>query len=89
MEISYFDRKIETARREDLTRHQTKRTQVVLSEVLATNPFYRKKLREAGFTDARDLTSLAELTLSPFTRKLKVRHVTTPSPPIPWDDALI
>ena len=33
--------------------HQVKRILGVLNEALATNPFYGKKLREAGFTDAR------------------------------------
>ena len=69
MDITYFDRKTETARRKDLARHQTARMQGVLREVLETNPFYGKKLREAGLTNARDFTSLTEVTWLPFTRK--------------------
>jgi phenylacetate-CoA ligase len=69
MEITYFDRKIETASREDLAQHQTARMQGVLREVLASNPFYGRKLREAGLADARDFTSPNDMTRLPFTQK--------------------
>jgi phenylacetate-CoA ligase len=80
MDIKYFDRKIETARREDLARHQTARMQGLLREVLATNPFYGKKLRQAGFTDARDFGSPTETTQLPFTQKQELveDHVAHP-----------
>jgi phenylacetate-CoA ligase len=69
MDITYFDRKIETASREDLAQHQTARMQGVLREVLASNPFYGRKLREAGLADARDFTSPNDMTRLPFTQK--------------------
>jgi phenylacetate-CoA ligase len=81
MDIMYFDRKIETARPKDLARHQTTRMQGLLREVLATNPFYGKKLHEAGFTDARDLTSLAEITRVPFTHKQELAEDQMAHPP--------
>ncbi len=81
MDIKYFDRKIETARREDLARHQTTRIHGVLREVLATNPFYGKKLREAGFTDARDFTSLTEIARLPFTHKQELVEDQMAHPP--------
>jgi phenylacetate-CoA ligase len=81
MDIAYFDRKIETARREDLARHQTARMQGMLREVLATNPFYRKKLREAEFTDAREFSSLAEITRLPFTQKQELAEDQMAHPP--------
>jgi phenylacetate-CoA ligase len=81
VDITYFDRKIETARRKDLARHQTARMQGVLREVLTTNPFYGKKLREAGFTDARDLTSLAEVTRLPYTQKQELVEDQMAHPP--------
>jgi phenylacetate-CoA ligase len=81
MDIKYFDRKIETARRKDLARHQTTRMQGVLREVLATNPFYGKKLREAGFTDARDFTSPTEITRLPFTHKQELVEDQMAHPP--------
>ncbi len=81
MDVSYFDRKIETATREDLAHHQTARMKGVLREVLATNPFYGEKLREAGFTDARDLPSLDEVDRLPFTRKQELVEDQEAHPP--------
>jgi phenylacetate-CoA ligase len=81
MDITYFDRKIETARREDLAQHQTTRMQHLLHEVLAANPFYGKKLREAGFTDARSFTSLTEMTWLPFTQKQELVEDHAAHPP--------
>ena len=69
MEVTYFNREIETAGREEMVGHQTGRMQVLLGEMLASNAFYGRKLREAGFTQARDFKSLADITHLPFTRK--------------------
>ncbi len=69
MEISYFDRTIETAGCEDLAAHQISRLRVLLRELLASNPYYGARLRDAGFTDARLLHSLDDLKSLPFTRK--------------------
>jgi len=68
MNAIYFD-PIETATREHITRHQTGRMQTLLRETLASNAFYQKKLREAGFTDANDFKSLDDLARLPFTKK--------------------
>jgi phenylacetate-CoA ligase len=68
-EISYFDTAIETASPEVLTAHQMSRARVLLKELLASNPFYGNRLRNAGFTDARLLKSLEDLKHLPFTRK--------------------
>jgi phenylacetate-CoA ligase len=69
MEISYFDRALETADREDLRAHQLSRMQVLVRELLASNPFYGARLRSAGLTDARMLRSLEGCASLPFTRK--------------------
>ena len=69
MMVTYFDREIETASRENLELHQTARMQTLLKHVLASNPFYGKKLRDAGITDARDFKSVDDVRLLPFTRK--------------------
>jgi len=69
MEISYFQKPIETASPEVLTAHQMSRMKVLLKELLASNPFYGARLREAGFADARLLDSLEDLENLPFTRK--------------------
>jgi phenylacetate-CoA ligase len=72
MEISYFDRAIETASPEDLATHQMLRMRVLLKELLASNPFYGTRLRDAGFTDARLLHSLADLKFLPFACKSRL-----------------
>jgi phenylacetate-CoA ligase len=69
MEISYFHRAIETASREDLAMHQMSRMRALLRELLASNPFYGSRLREAGLTDARLFHSLDDLKSLPFTGK--------------------
>jgi len=69
MAITYFDRAIETAGCEDIAAHQISRLRVLLKELIASNPFYGKTLRDAGFTDARLLHSLEDLKSLPFTCK--------------------
>jgi phenylacetate-CoA ligase len=69
MKISYFHRANETAGREDLATHQISRMRTLLNELLASNPFYGKGVRDAGFTDARLFHSLEDLKSLPFTRK--------------------
>lgn len=69
MNVNYFDRTIETASRDELARHQTTRMQTLLREVLASNSFYGKKLRDASLTAASDFKSVADIIRLPFTRK--------------------
>jgi phenylacetate-CoA ligase len=69
MAAIYFNPRIETASREELTQHQTARMQTLVREVLASNSFYGNKLREAGLTDSRDFKSAADIPQLPFTRK--------------------
>jgi phenylacetate-CoA ligase len=69
MDVIYFNREIETADRQDLERHQVTRIQRLLHETLASNPFYGRKLREAGIGDARDFRSIDDIRRLPFTRK--------------------
>ncbi len=61
MTSHYVNHEIETASRDALAQYQTAQIQNLLRQVLATNAFYGSKLREAGFTDADDFTSLADL----------------------------
>ena len=69
MEITYFDRRIETASHEDLIVHQTSRLKSLFSELLASNQFYSRKLRESGFTDPRMIRSIDDVKYIPFTCK--------------------
>lgn len=85
MDVIYFNREIETAGRDELTRHQSARMQTLLREVLASNPFYQKKLRQAGLNDARDFKSLADITHLPFTRKQELVDDQEAHPPFGTD----
>lgn len=69
MEISYYDKDIETAGREDLSAHQMLRMRMLLKELLASNPFYGRVLRDAGLNDARLLHSPEDLNSLPYTSK--------------------
>ncbi|MBN2242511.1 MAG: phenylacetate--CoA ligase family protein [Acidobacteria bacterium] len=69
MEISYFDRASETANREAIAGRQLARLRTLLKELLASNSFYGRRLRGAGFTDARQLHCLEDFSSLPFTRK--------------------
>lgn len=69
MKVLYFDKDLECADREAIVARQVKQVQAMLNEVLATNPFYRRKLREAGLERGEDVRSLDDLRRLPFTRK--------------------
>jgi phenylacetate-CoA ligase len=81
MEISYFHRGIETADREKLARHQISRMRVLVKDLLASNPFYGRRLRDAGFTDVRMLDSLEDFKSLPFTRKSELVEDQEAHPP--------
>ena len=81
MEISYFHRAVETASPEDLAAHQMSRMRALLKELLASNPFYGTRLRDAGFTDARLLHSLEDLEFVPFTCKSQLVEDQEAHPP--------
>ncbi len=78
---TFFNQSIETASREALTRHQIALMHQLLSEALASNPFYQRKLREAGFNDAREFKSLDNLARLPFTRKQELVDDQQANPP--------
>jgi phenylacetate-CoA ligase len=67
--FTYFDRPVETAPREEIRRQHIARAQALLREVLASNVFYQRKLRNAGLGDANDFTSLDDLARLPLTTK--------------------
>lgn len=85
MNSTYFNREIETANRDELTQHQSARMQTLLREVLASNPFYQKKLRQAGLNDPRDFKSLADIARLPFTRKQELVDDQEAVPPFGTD----
>ncbi len=85
MDVTYFDSEIETASRERLTAHQNAQMQTLLREVLAGNPFYQRKLREAGLSDARDFKSIDEIGGLPLTKKQELVDSQEANPPYGLD----
>jgi phenylacetate-CoA ligase len=81
MEISYFQKPIETASHEALTAHQMSRMQILLKQLLASNPYYGKILRNAGLTDAGLFYSLDDINLLPFTCKSQLVEDQEEHPP--------
>ncbi len=85
MDFDYFDRGIVAATRDELTRHQTDRLRALLRAVLASNPFYHKKLSEAGFADAREIKTIDDVRRLPFTRKQELVDDQEANPPFGTD----
>ncbi len=79
--ISYFDPCIETLGREALTQIQLKKLQMMLSPVLQTNPFYQRKLGEAGVKHPEDVRTLEDYRQAPFTTKEELSTDQTAHPP--------
>lgn len=72
METSYLDPFIETLGREALQQIQLKKLQMMLDPVMATNAFFKKKLRAAGVQAPRDLRTMDDLRRVPFTTKVEL-----------------
>ena len=66
---SFFAPELETASRADVEQLQDKRFRALLKQVLDTNPFYSRKLRDAGIPSPVSLDRLSEL---PFTTKTEI-----------------
>lgn len=69
MEITYFDRDAECAQREVIEARQLARLQSLCNDLLASNPFYGAKLREANLSSGEGIQSLDDLRKLPFTTK--------------------
>jgi phenylacetate-CoA ligase len=67
--VTFYDRKLETLSRKDLQALQGGRLSKLLTEVLAGNRFYQRKLRAAGIRQPVPLSRLGEL---PFTTKKEI-----------------
>lgn len=81
MDVTYFDREIETADQETLQERQLERLQAMLREVLDANAFYRQKLKQAGLERARDVRSLDDLQQLSFTVKQELVEDQAAHPP--------
>lgn len=79
--IIYFKREIETASRDELEVVQLERVGHLLGLVLERNPFYRRKLNEAGVGSAAEIRSWDDFRRLPFTTKGELVQDQTEHPP--------
>ncbi len=69
MEVSFFNRDLETMPRERLRQYQWEKLRSALEAVWASNQFYRAKWSNAGIRDIKDIKSLDDFVGLPFTKK--------------------
>lgn len=81
MDIEHLDPFLETLGREALTQIQLKKFQLMLGPILESNPFYRRKLGEAGLRRPADVRSLEDLRRLPFTTKAELSNDQAAQPP--------
>jgi phenylacetate-CoA ligase len=81
MKTSYLDSFVETLDREALTQIQLKKLQTMLSQVLKTNAFSRRKLNEVGVETPEDIRTLEDYRQLPFTTKEELSADQAAHPP--------
>ena len=81
MEASCLENVIETLDREALTQIQLKKFQIMLGSVLESNPFYRRKLFEAGVKNPEDVGTFEALQQLPLTTKAELSADQAAHPP--------
>ncbi len=81
MKTSYLDSFVETLDRKALTQIQLKKLQMMLSQVLKTNVFFRRKLNEAGVETPEDIRTLEDYRRLPFTTKEELSADQAAHPP--------
>lgn len=78
--MRYFNKKIETAPREELQALQAKRFQALLSELVGRNAFYDRRLRNIG-AEPGDFSSIENIKGVPFTTKQELVEDQAQNPP--------
>ena len=81
MDSAQLNSIIDSLGREALEQIQLKKFQVMLEPVLASNKFYKKKLKAAGVKAPGDIRSLDDLKQLPFTTKQELSTDQTSNPP--------
>jgi len=72
MSVNYWNKKVETADREELLRQQLEDLKITVARALKT-PFYKKRLHQVGLESAAEITSLDDFYRIPFTTKNDLR----------------
>ena len=78
--VEYFDRKVETASRDETVMLQFQKLQVLLRRAHASNSFYKEKFANHG-VDLNDIQSLDDLRRLPFTTKKEFEKDQEEHPP--------
>ncbi|MHC4399939.1 MAG: phenylacetate--CoA ligase family protein [Planctomycetota bacterium] len=81
MGAEYFDPVVETLDRDALWQRQRDKLEEMLSEVLRTNAFYRRKLAEAGVGGPEDVQAPEDYRRLPFTTKQELSADQAAHPP--------
>jgi len=76
MEITYWNKKIETIGKDALKKLQLEKLRKTVDSALKTR-FYKTRLRKAGINSGKDIKSLADLEKIPFTTKDDLRECYT------------
>jgi phenylacetate-CoA ligase len=79
-EVDYFDRRVETASRDETAAFQFQKLRVLLEKVYGSNPFYSQKYSKYGVA-LSDIRSLDDLPKLPFTTKLEFEKDQEQHPP--------
>ena len=80
-DAAYLDPFIESLGLEAMREIQVRKFQLMLEQVLATNTFYGRKLRDAGVRHAQDIRTLDDLKQLPFTTKAELMQDQLAHPP--------
>lgn len=81
MKTCYPDSHVETLDRESLTQIQLAKLQKMLSQVLKTNTYFRRKLNQTGVESPQDIRTLEDYQQLPFTAKEELSADQAAHPP--------
>ncbi len=81
MKTSYLDPYVETLNREALEQIQLEKLKLLLAQVLKSNTFYQRKLKDAGVEEPEDLRTLKDYRQLPFTTKAELSADQEAHPP--------
>lgn len=66
--VDYFDQKVETASKDELTMLQFQKLEILLKKIFASNRFYQNKFSQHGITQS-EIRSIDDIAKLPFTFK--------------------
>ena len=71
--VEYFDERVETASKDEMTMLQFQKLERLLKKVFASNPFYQSKFARHGIT-LSEIRSMDDLSKLPFTVKKELEE---------------